>query len=238
MTDFGIDVSHWNRVDDWAAVRGNDIGFVSIKLTESTRFTDPAAAAHADGARAAGIHAGGYHFAQNTDLAGQVQHFAQRLAALGLTGPDALAPMLDMEAGSVRARANPFIADFIAGLRAATGVGRVLVYANLDWFRNVLRPVEWLDDDVLLWIARYNGNPGNPGFAHPSLAVHQHTAQGHVPGIPGNVDRNATIGAYTLGDLLIGEPQLGATAARGHRSPGAGAAPPDRRGRAGQPDPR
>jgi GH25 family lysozyme M1 (1,4-beta-N-acetylmuramidase) len=207
VTDFGIDVSHWNWVKNWNAVGGNNISYVSVKLTQSTQFTDPDADEHVAGARAAGIHVGGYHFADNTDVAAQVRHFADRLTALGLTGPDSMAPMLDMEAASLRSKANPFIAEFIAGLRQAVNVRRIFVYANLDWFRSVLRPVEWLDEDVLLWIARYNGNPGNPGFAHPSLALHQHTDHGKVPGIPGDVDRNATVGAYSLSNLLIGDQQ-------------------------------
>ena len=204
MTEFGIDVSHHNRVDDWRAVRGNNITFVSIKLTESTGFIDNAAAGHADGARAAGIRAGGYHFARNTDVAAQVRHFASQLRARGLTAADSLAPMLDMEADELRGRANPFVAEFIARLRGETGVRKVLVYANLDWLRNVLRPDEWADADVRLWIARFNGNPGNPGFAHPKLALHQHSAEGNVPGIPGHVDRDATIGSHTVASLLIG----------------------------------
>lgn len=205
MTDFGIDISHHNRVDNWQAVRGNNITYVSIKLTESTAFSDPAAAGHADRARAVGIRAGGYHFARRTPVSAQVQHFAARIRELGLDGPDAMAPVLDMEAAELRSSANAFVADFIRELRSVTGIRRVLVYANLDWLRNVLRPSEWLDENVLLWIARYNGNPGHPGFGHPNLALHQHTDRGRVPGIPGNVDRDATLPGFGLADLLIGD---------------------------------
>jgi GH25 family lysozyme M1 (1,4-beta-N-acetylmuramidase) len=204
VTDFGIDLSHHNSVDDWAAVRGNDITFVSVKLTESTGFVDQGAAGHVDGARGAAIRAGGYHFARSTSVAAQVAHFADRIRALGLDAPDAVAPMLDMEADELRGTANAFIPAFIAGLRAQTAARRVFVYANLDWFRHVLRPEEWLDDDVLLWIARYNGDPGHPGFAHPHLALHQHSEHGHVPGIPDTVDRDATVAPFTLADLLVG----------------------------------
>jgi GH25 family lysozyme M1 (1,4-beta-N-acetylmuramidase) len=113
MTDFGIDVSHHNQVDDWNAVRGNNISYVSVKVTESTDFTDKAAGGHAAGARAVGIR-------------------------------------------------------------------------------------------VLLWIARYNGNPGQPGWSHQQLALHQHSNRGNVPGIPAHVDRDATVGSHTLANVLIG----------------------------------
>jgi len=111
--------------------------------------------------------------------------------------------MLDMEAAELRPGANAFVPEFIARLREATGVRRVFVYANLDWYRNVLRPAEWADPDVLLWIARYNGDPGNPGWTHPQLALHQHTQRGNVPGISGNVDRDATVGSYALAQLTL-----------------------------------
>jgi GH25 family lysozyme M1 (1,4-beta-N-acetylmuramidase) len=204
MTDFGIDVSHHNRVDDWKAVRRNNITYACVKLTESTDFVDAAAATHAGGARAAGIHVGGYHFARNTDIAAQVAHFSAQLKARNMIGAGALAPMLDMEAEELRRTANTFVADFIRRLRTATGQRKVLVYANLDWYRNVLRPDAWADDDVRLWVARFNGDPGNPGFEHPGLALHQHTSKGRVPGIPGDVDRDATVGQHRLASVLQG----------------------------------
>lgn len=204
MTDFGIDVSHHNRVDNWKAVRGNNITYACIKLTESTGFVDDAAAGHAKGARAAGIHVGGYHFAKLGDIAGQVRHFAAHLKARGMIGPGAMAPMLDMEAKELIPTANTFIADFIRRLRAATGQRKVLVYANLDWYQNHLRPNEWADNDVRLWVARFNGDPGNPGFAHAKVALHQHTSEGKVPGIPGHVDRDATVGSHRLASVLQG----------------------------------
>jgi LysM repeat protein len=203
VTDYGIDISHWNRVDDWHAVRGNNITYASIKVSESTDFTDNAAAGHVNGARAAGIHTGGYHFARDTNINAQVDHFAAQLRARGLLASGSLAPMIDMEAAELRDNANPFLTAFITRFRQVTGIRRVLVYANLDWWTRVLRPNDWADADVLLWIARYNGDPGNPGWAHPKLALHQHTSSGTVPGIPGNVDRNATIGTYNLGHLTL-----------------------------------
>ncbi|WP_328604763.1 LysM peptidoglycan-binding domain-containing protein [Amycolatopsis sp. NBC_00345] len=203
MTDYGIDVSHWNTVTDWNAVHGNGISFCSFKLTESTTYTDTTSPGRIPAARAAGIVPGGYHFARPGDVGGQVDHFAASLRAAGLLDGGALAPMLDMEAADLRGGANGFVADFIGRLRAATGIRKVLVYANLDWYTNVLRPGDWADPDVLLWIARYNGDPGNPGWSHPQLAVHQHTQKGTVPGVAGNVDRNATVGSYALAQLTL-----------------------------------
>ncbi|RLK54815.1 LysM peptidoglycan-binding domain-containing protein [Actinokineospora cianjurensis] len=203
MTDYGIDLSHWNRVTDFNAVRGNGISYASVKLTEGVDFIDNASVSHTNGAKGAGLRVGGYHFARDLTINGQVDHFAGQLRARGLLGSGALAPMLDMEHADLRDNANPFVAAFIARLRAVTGVRKVLVYANLDWWTRVLRPDEWADADVHLWIARYNGLPGKPDWSHPRLALHQHTDSGVVPGIPGKVDRNATVGGFTLDHLTL-----------------------------------
>jgi LysM repeat protein len=187
-------------------VRVNGISFASVKLTESTIMVDPAADGHVNGARSAGIRPGGYHFARNLDPDAQADRFTDNLKRLGLLDNGSLAPMLDMEAAELRGNANTFVRAFIQRYRIASGHTKVLIYANLDWYRSVLRPDEWADDNVYLWIARYNGDPGNPGWDHPRLALHQHSNKGHVPGIPGYVDRNATIGGYTLDSLTLGDP--------------------------------
>lgn len=204
MTDYGIDLSHYNRVDDWNAVRGNNITYASIKITENVDLIDPAATGHADRARGAGIRAGGYHFVRDTPVDQQVDHFVAQLRTRGLLDPGSLAPMLDMEATELRGNANTIVSYFITRFREVTGQRKILIYANLDWWTRVLRPDEWADDEVFGWIARYNGDPGNPGWSHPRLALHQHTSSGNVPGIPGGVDRDATIGAFSLDQLTLG----------------------------------
>jgi GH25 family lysozyme M1 (1,4-beta-N-acetylmuramidase) len=203
MTEFGIDISHFNHVNDWHAVRGNNITFTSVKVTESTGFTDKAAGGHVNGARGVGVHVGGYHLARNTDVAHQVSHFTAQLTAHRLLGHGSLAPMLDMEVAELRGTANSFVEDFVRRLRKATGVRKVLVYANLDWWTHVLKPAEWIDGDVSLWVAHYNGDPGHPGWKHPRLALHQHSNKGNVPGIPAHVDRDATVGAHTVAGVLL-----------------------------------
>lgn len=202
VTDYGIDVSHHNAVDDWNAVRGNNITYTILKVTESVDFIDEAATGHNIGARDAGIVTGGYHFARPVDVGQQVAHFADQLKARKLIDRGSLWPTLDMEAEGF-GDANAFIADFIGQFRKRTGVQGMLVYANLNWFQNILRPGDWADDNVLLWIARYNGDPGNPGWSHPKLALHQHSNEGQVPGIPGPIDRNATVGSYTRGHFTM-----------------------------------
>jgi len=205
MTDYGTDVSGWNAVSDWNAVHGNGISFASIKITESTGYVSPDASAQANGARNAGITAGGYHFARNdTTPEAQAQFFASECNARALLQPGSFVPMLDMEAGELTGNADDFTRRFISAFRLYSGQSAIAVYANLNWFQNILRPDQWADENVFLWIAVWNGDPGNPGWSHPRLALHQHTDAGTIPGIAGNVDRDCTVAPFAVGDLLVG----------------------------------
>ncbi|MEU7525447.1 GH25 family lysozyme [Saccharothrix sp. NPDC042600] len=203
MTDYGIDISsHQGDRIDWPAVAGHNITFASVKTTEGTTYTNPLATNQVNGARSVGIMTGGYHYAHPGDIAGQVGYFAASLQARGLLDHGSMWPMLDMEAGGF-GDPNPFIAEFISRFRAATGTP-LLVYANQNWFTTRLRPDEWADEAVLLWVAQYNGNPARPDYAHPRLVLHQHSEKGNVNGFPGLVDRNATMDGWDRSAFAIG----------------------------------
>lgn len=205
MTSYGIDVSTWNTVADWNAVRGNGITFASIKITESTGYVSPAASAQANGARNAGVAPGGYHFARNDSTPeAQAQFFASECRARALLQPGSFVPMLDIEAAELRATAPAFTQRFISAFRVYSGQLKIAVYSNLDWFQNVLQPNQWADGNVFLWIADWNGNPGHPRWSHPRLALHQHTDAGTVPGVNGTVDRDATVDPFTLDQMIVG----------------------------------
>lgn len=201
--DYGIDVSNWNTVTDWDAVAGNNISFCSIKLTEGEGWSDPDADSHAAGATGAGIAAGGYHFARPGSAEGQADDFADQLLRLDLTGKGSMWPMLDYEDHDID-NINEWIPRFRARLRHRTGVDGMLVYGNRWSWTHVLNPGGWLDEATLLWVAVYNGDPGHPGWSHPALVLHQHSQAGVVPGIPGAVDRDATIPGRHLAEFTIG----------------------------------
>ena len=205
MTEYGIDVSNWNTVTNWSAVQGNGISFVSIKATESISYASPALAGQTNASRAAGVTPGGYHFARSdTTPEAQAQYFASECRAHALLLPGAFVPMLDLEAAELRGTADAFASRFITAFRVYSGQSKIAVYSNLDWFRTVLHPAQWADDNVFLWIADWNGNPGTPSWTHPRLAIHQHTDSGTVPGVTGNVDRNATVAPFTVAELTVG----------------------------------
>lgn len=198
--EYGIDLSHWNALVDADAVRANGITYAWCKATDGASYVDPTFMNKVAQLRAAGIVVGAYHFMHGQDVRGQAQHFKQVASVAGCLAPGALVPMLDMETADVRGNANAVIREFYDELMP----GIAEVYGNSDWWRNVLRPETWGDRNIVGHIARYNGDPGNPGWSYTGMAFHQHTSGGTVPGIPGNVDRNVTMQTYTLDHLCIG----------------------------------
>ena len=61
-TTTGIDVSHWNGTIDWQAVKQDGVTFAFMKATEGSDFVDSKFATNWQGAKAAGIVRGAYHF--------------------------------------------------------------------------------------------------------------------------------------------------------------------------------
>jgi LysM repeat protein len=198
--DYGIDVSHYNAISDANAVRANGITYAWCKASQ-TLTEDPTFAAKVNQLRAAGIVVGAYCFLTGSaSVAAQAAYFRQVAGDSGCLSKGALLPMMDMEDASVRANANSIVPSFFD----AIGVEPQDVYGNLDWWNNALKPGDWGSRDIIGHIARYNGNPGNPGFSYPRMGVHQHSDAGVVPGIPGNVDRDATMPGFALAQLCIG----------------------------------
>jgi GH25 family lysozyme M1 (1,4-beta-N-acetylmuramidase) len=210
--DHLIDISSYNPVSSWRKVADDGITGASIKVSQQVNYLNPLCGAQVAGARSVGIAPGGYHFGDpRVSAAAQAQFFVRNAKPFHLFGGDALAPMYDAEnwEGGGLVWPNPktlnaHIAEHIRVVREETGVRRHLVYASLSWWGTWVDPDLWADDDVLLWIAVYNGQPGKlQGWSHPNDALHQHTSDGIVPGIPGRVDKNVTIRGRRTGDLLI-----------------------------------
>ncbi|MFC0546941.1 LysM peptidoglycan-binding domain-containing protein [Kutzneria chonburiensis] len=198
--DYGIDVSMYNAIADANAVRANNITYAWCKATEGVGWVDPSFAAKVAQLRAAGIVVGAYHFMRAGDPVAQAQAFRQVAGDAGCLNVGALMPMADMEAADVQGNANDMVTRFYDAL----GVQPVDCYGNVNWWTNYLAPGAWGNRNILGHIAQYNGDPGNTSWSYDHAAVHQHTSAGVVSGIPGNVDRDATLGAYSLQAITIG----------------------------------
>ena len=58
----GVDVSRYQGVIDWPVLAGQGIDFAFVKATEGSTLVDPRFVTNLDGATAAGLRVGAYHF--------------------------------------------------------------------------------------------------------------------------------------------------------------------------------
>ncbi|WP_020670292.1 glycoside hydrolase family 25 protein [Amycolatopsis nigrescens] len=196
----GINLSLHETVDDWTAVRASTVLFASITVTESTNWTDSAAAKQLMEAQRAGLRAGVRHYARPGAVQDQAAHCVRTGKRLGAFQPGSLAPALEVEAEGVDDR---FIKSWIKAVRHASGLRRVLVYADQEYWKQRLHPDKWADSEVVLWLTNHNGIPGRPGWFHPRLGVHQHDNQAGVPGVRGPIGQDSLVYPFNLTDLLL-----------------------------------
>lgn len=197
--ELGIDTASWQGQPNWTQVANTGRRFVYIKSSEGTDFVSPTLDGQYQGARAAGLTVGLYHFADpsqspeaNADFfATHVNHY-QAI-------PGHLPPCLDLETGT--GDLSNWASRFISRLRAQTGCVRVMIYSSASFFRNQIRE-DWADANVALWIASWQVTPGQPSYMSPRVAIHQYADDGVVSGINGKVDLD--IAVWPLSTIVPG----------------------------------
>lgn len=212
MPDYGIDVSGYNTVTSWPAVRGVGNSWMWAKATQGGGYTNPQFGTQINGARAAGLLVGAYHFPDpNVSVAVNVGHFRSVAASQHTLDAGCFVPLLDMEDDAAdgivwtAASANAFVTAFRDEFRRQAGVHELCVYGSESWFATKkLDPAQWVDDGVVLCVAQYSGVPGKVDWTHPRAAVHQYTSSAPTPGATKVTDRSATLGSWTAKQLTIG----------------------------------
>jgi lysozyme len=190
-----IDLSHHQRVIDWATIRAAGIVAVIHKATEGTTLRDPAYAERRAAARAAGLLWGSYHYAGTSPVADQVDNYLAHAAPRG----DELV-CLDYEAGLSGAVMDPGdLLRFVELLHARLGRWPVLYGGQLLALAAAELAAAELPASVLarcpLWLARYGDTPPDPPPPWRRWTFWQYTdgidgPEPHtVPGI-GPCDRN------------------------------------------------
>lgn len=213
---FGIDVSSYQgKAITWAKVKAAGNAFAIVKATEGDRSVDAARLVDLEGAKAAGLYTGVYHFA-HPELGDGIAQAQKLWDACGGTMPD-LPPALDLESRGV---ASPtatlqFVADFVQGCRDT--FGRPPILYTGAWFWKMLDASSRTDiaDECPLWLAEYShGGTWTPAATdHPSSlapwktwTLWQFSGSAHVDGVPTLCDRDCFNGDEAAFRALCGFP--------------------------------
>lgn len=217
----GVDVSnHQGASINWASVKAGGYTFAWAKATENVNFVDADFAINMNGAKAAGVYIGAYHFARpavNSPTA-EANYF------WGVAGPyitnNAMMPMLDMEiftgvvgASSYSDWANQWCNAIVAKAAAAGVMIKPVIYTSACLACNFDTSVsQWIP-----WIADYNGQPAQTSTPWTTCTtceewgsgvwnVWQYSSTAAVPGVTGNCDVDVFNGtaATFLTALVIG----------------------------------
>jgi lysozyme len=196
----GIDISRWQGTIDWAAVRAAGTRFAFIKATEGGDHIDPRFRDNWAGARAAGIPTGAYHFVYWCRPAHeQAQWFVQHIPPTN--DQLSLPPILDVEWNGhsrtcprkvSRETAIEKMRLMLRELEQHTG-RRPIIYTDIPFHKDVIEGTTEFEG-YPFWIRSTAARP-EERYANRRWEFWQYTTTGRVPGIKGDVDRNAFYGS-------------------------------------------
>ena len=202
-TIYGIDVSKYQSIIDWEAVREMKVGhvqmgFAFIKATEGLGNEDTYFQRNWKKARDAGMIRGAYHFFLATKSGkAQAENFINSVELL----PGDLPPVLDIEqtygvpADKLRERAKDWL-ETIAGYYKT----RPIIYTNVDFYKQYLKDDF---DQYTLWVAHYLQKE-RPRI-YRDWTFWQHSEGGRVNGILTRVDFDVFNGdSVEFKKLLLG----------------------------------
>jgi GH25 family lysozyme M1 (1,4-beta-N-acetylmuramidase) len=193
----GIDVSHWQGTIDWSRVKAAGKKFVYIKSSENTSFVDNKYSINRASAKAAGLIAGAYHFAQpgtgTNDAIAEADHFVN--TAKVASGD--LVPVLDLEVtnGLSSTALQTWVKSFLTRVYDRTGL-RAGIYVSPSFWNTKMGNSSWFAANgyKVLWVAHWTtgSSPSVPAsnWGGHGWTFWQYTSDGTVPGISGRVDLN------------------------------------------------
>lgn len=192
----GIDVSRWQGDIDWRAVHRSGVKFAWIKATEGGDHLDPKFRQNWDGARAAGVPRGAYHFVFWCRPAREQMEWMFRHVP---KDPHALPPVLDVEfqhqSKNCRRTMHkheivPKMQDLLNMMERHYGK-KPVIYVTVDFYAQMMNTNEFSGYDVWVRSTKYEPKVHYPGRR---WVFWQYQSDSKVPGIRGHTDKNAFYG--------------------------------------------
>jgi lysozyme len=192
----GIDVSKYQFDIDWDEVKRAGTRFAFIKATEGGDLLDTRFKENWTGAKEAGVPRGAYHFVFWCRPAkDQVRWFTRHVPK----DPDALPPVLDVEWNHLSSckrpsaeKARAKMREMLRAFEAHYGK-KPIIYTDITFHEDVLEGTTEFND-YPFWIRSVADLP-QARYENRQWEFWQFTATGRVPGITGDVDRNAFYGS-------------------------------------------
>jgi len=193
----GVDVSYYQGVIDWPAVKAGGIEFAFVRLSDGSTFRDPKFDVNWQGAKSAGLIRGAYQFfrpGQSVDAQADMM-----IAAIGTYQPGDLPPVIDVEATSNLSAATVAtrVKQWVTKVKAALGVDPI-VYTGKYFWRDQVGGERALAPNAL-WIAQYTSLCPDLPSPWTRWTFWQNSDKGRVAGIGEKVDLDKFNG--TLADL-------------------------------------
>jgi lysozyme len=190
----GLDVASYQGLPNWTSVKNSGKTFAITKATEGTTYTNPDFATNWSRMKSAGLIRGAYHYGHpGTDPVAQANYFCD---VVNPTSGD-LQMTLDIEVTDSKtpAQVRSWIVSFIGRIVTLTGRPGI-IYTGFYFWRDSAGNGSNLN--CPLWLAAYVSDP-TPYIpaAWPFFTFWQYTDTGSVPGVSGNVDRDAFNGTLT-----------------------------------------
>ena len=192
----GIDVSKYQGDVDWSRVADSGVKFAWIKATEGGDHIDSKFQANWEAAKAVGIPRGAYHFVYwCRSPMEEVRWFEQNVPP----DADALPPVLDVESDSEsrtchrRLEQQQTIEDMklmLSEMERYFGK-KPIIYTSVDFYQAILSDGAF--SDYPMWVRSTKYYP-SVKYGRRAWMIWQYQADGHVPGIRGEVDRNVFYG--------------------------------------------
>lgn len=193
-----IDVSRYQGTIDWAQVAAAGYKGAMLKTVSTNRklskradglYIDPTFETNYRNARAAGLDVGVYYYTYATSEAmanAELALVRQAVYSKELTLPLAV----DVEENKLKPMSTLDLTNLAA--YALEQVEKMGFYAQLytyTHYSNMELDMGRLANRWDIWLADYTGKTPAVGYHYNA---HQHTSEGRVPGISGNVDLNVT----------------------------------------------